>query len=181
MIVCQQSNNGTCSACTVWLCNYVRTKVNHSILCGMYLRKAQGRVLYCLLRSIVNRMVRPRQPGPLISQLARRQAPLIYVEVDDIRPDDDQGEENSAVVFLAEAAPLEVWNRMYSAGAAQLEVWGSEALLYDVIRLQIDKIIGVLFPNRQHRVNDHGFKIKNRVLVKRGREWVDGYIVAVTK
>ena len=135
------------------------------------------------------------------SKFARRQLatlPRIYFEVDDDRPDESQAQENSTVVFSSGALSIPTalnYNVLkYLTGndlirisqvstAAQHDVWECKALLFDAIRVQIDHVIGVMFPNNpkgRRQVNNHGFKKKNRVEVVRGGGRTNGYVVGVT-
>ena len=124
--------------------------------------------------------------------------PLIYVEVDDVRPDESQGQENAAVIFTTGAlsVPSELNSRVFKflsgndllsvahvSEVSKLVVWDNKALLFDAVRAQIDNVISVMYPetpSRRRQVNNHGFKKKNRVEVRRGRELLNGHVVGVT-
>ena len=123
--------------------------------------------------------------------------PRIYRAVDDVRPDENQGHENPAVLFTAglQSIPSDLSSNVLKflamvdlrtvaqvSTAALYVVWDCKALLFDAVQAQLDDLreFPISLSRTQRGTNMHGFRKKNRVRSRINGVWVDGYIVAVT-
>ncbi len=118
--------------------------------------------------------------------------PLTYFEVEDIRPDESQGQAGSVPIFVSGelSVPKELNQGILQfltgrdllrfakvSKAAEHVARRCRALLFDAIRQRIDDFAG---PSGR-QVNSHGFKKNNHVRVRRSGngDQVDGYCVRV--
>ena len=116
--------------------------------------------------------------------------PLTYFEVENVRPDESQGQANSAPIFVSRGllvpgelnqGILQFLTRMDLLRLAKVSkateqvVRHCRALLFDAIHEQIDDFVG----QSRRQVNSHGFKKKNHVQVSGNGDQVDGYCVRV--
>jgi len=148
-----------------------------------------------------------RGPGRLRGHVPRRQLinlPLIYFEIEDVRPDENEGQgvdenegqENSSSPVLNSggvSVPRELVQgilrfltgkellRFAMASKATFQVVARcKALRFDTIRERINNLVGNLFDRGRRQANLRRFKEKNRVRVKENDVWVDAYCVRVT-
>jgi hypothetical protein len=148
-----------------------------------------------------------RGPGPLRGHAPRRQLinlPLIYFEIEDVRPDENEGQdvdenegqENSSSPVLISggvSVPGELVQgilrfltgkdllRFMRASKATFQVVARcKALRFDTIRERIDNLVDKLYGQGRRQVNLHRFKEKNRVRVNENGVRVDAYCVRVT-
>ena len=148
-----------------------------------------------------------RGPGRLKGHVPRRQLinlPLIYFEVEDVRPDENEGQdidenegqENLSSVLSSGgvSVPGELVQgilrfltgkdllRFARASKATFQVVAHcKALRFDTIRERIDNLVDGLFVRgRRRQVNLRRFKEKNRVRVNENGVRVDVYCVRVT-
>jgi hypothetical protein len=119
--------------------------------------------------------------------------PMTYFEVEEVRPDENQGQANLTAIFVSTPRGVSVPGElnqgilqfltgkdllrfvMVSKAAYQV-VRYCWALLFVAVYEQIDDFVG----QNGRQVNSHGFKKKNRVRVNVNGELVDGYCVRVT-
>jgi hypothetical protein len=129
--------------------------------------------------------------------------PLIYFEIEDVRPDENEGQdidenegqENSSSVLNSGgvSVPGELVQgilqfltgkdllRFARASKATFQVVARcKALHFDTIRKRIDNLVDDLFDRGRRQVNLHRFKEKNRVRVNKNGVRVDAYCVRVT-
>jgi hypothetical protein len=129
--------------------------------------------------------------------------PLIYFEVEDVRPDENEGQdvdenegqENSSSVLNSGgvSVPGELVQgilrfltgkellRFAGASKATFQVVARcKALRFDAIRERIDNLVDSLSDRGRRQANLRRFKEKNRVRVKENDVRVDAYCVRVT-
>lgn len=147
-----------------------------------------------------------RGPGRLRGHIPRRQLvnlPLIYFEIKDVRPDENEGQdidenegqENLSSVLSSGgiSVPGELVQgilrfltgkdllRFMGASKATFQVVAHcKALRFDTIRERMDNLVDDLFGQGRRQVNLHQFKEKNRVRVNENGVQVDVYCVRVT-
>ena len=133
-----------------------------------------------------------RQPPPRLQLVA---LPRVYFEIEDVRPDENQGQENSAAIFETRtpggiSIPKELNQNIlqFLTGKDLLRfarvslvihrvVKMSKTLLFDAIRERIDEFAD---PNRGRQVNLQRFRKFNRVRIDGNGGWINGYCVRVT-
>ncbi len=147
-----------------------------------------------------------RGPGRLRGLDPRRQLinlPLIYFEIEDVRPGENEGQdidENEGQEYLSPvlssggiSVPGELVQGIlrFLTGKDLLRFMGASratcqvvtrrrALRFDAIRERIDNLVDDLFGQGRRQVNLHRFKEKNRVQVNENGVQVDAYCVRVT-
>jgi hypothetical protein len=119
--------------------------------------------------------------------------PRTFFEVEDVRPDENQGQVNLAAIFVSTPRGVLVPGELNQcilqfltgkdlmrfviiSKAAYRVVRYCWALLFDAVYEQIDDFVG----QNGKQVNSDGFKKKNRVRVNVNGVLVDGYCVRVT-
>ena len=150
---------------------------------------------------MVNRVWRRGRGHPPRRQLIN--LPLIYFEVEDVRPDENEGQdvdenegqENSSSVLNSGgvSVPGELVQgilrfltgkellRFAGASKATFQVVARcKALRFDAIRERIDNLVDSLSDRGRRQANLRRFKEKNRVRVKENDVRVDAYCVRVT-
>ena len=151
---------------------------------------------------MVNRVWRRGRGHPPRRQLIN--LPLIYFEIKDVRPDEDEGQdvdenegqENSLSPVLSSggvSVPRELVQGIlqFLTGKELLRFAGlskatfqvvarCKALRFDTIRERIDNLVDRLYGQCRRQVNLHRFREKNRVRVRENDVRVDAYCVRVT-
>jgi hypothetical protein len=136
-----------------------------------------------------------RQPPPRLQLVA---LPRVYFEIEDVRPDEDQGQANSVAIFGSRRSrtpggisiPRELNQNIlqFLTGRDLLRfarvslaihrvIKMNKALLFDAIRERIDEFAD---PNGGRQVNLQRFRKFNRVRIDGNGGWIDGYCVRVT-
>jgi hypothetical protein len=133
-----------------------------------------------------------RQPPPRLQLVP---LPRVYFEVEDVRPDENQGQANSVAILGSRtpggvSIPKELNQNIlqFLTGKDLLRfarvspvihrvVKMNKALLFDAIHERIDELADV---NRGRQVNLQRFRKFNRVRIDGNGNWIDGYCVRVT-
>ena len=132
-----------------------------------------------------------RQPPPRLQLVS---LPRVYFEVEDVRPDENQGQASSPAIFGSTPGGVSIPRELnqnilqFLTGRDLLRVAKvssvvyrfikrNRALLFDAIRDQIDEFVD---PNGGRQVNLQRFRMFNRVRIDGNGGWIDGYCVRVT-